>query len=260
MRTLPGLTRIGWRPTNLLSSEDIRNRTIDFRDPRTHDLETCDGAHVNSIAMRSDCEVFVSLGIIWTGKFRLLFRVKRLLKGVHLWQSIVVLNRAVRYLLKLRAPMHSELAFQPAMSKSVVIRTNLDGNWEPCFEVRNATTPSHSLLLMEDGKLIYLDTSAGKIVQIDSRTGRLIASTKVTDGFLRGSERLSERTIVVGSRGELITFDLNQCRVTNRLRLSDDPSESVFAIRVLPNHFAALPQTLEEPEKLTPVEGLLAAS
>jgi len=242
-----------WKRPSPLSAEDIRNGKIDFRDPRTHAMEESDGAHVNSICRLPNGEMLVSGGILWTSTFNMLFQGKRYLQKAGLWPLVVGVNKSLRRLLRRRQPMHTALLAQPAYSSSVVLRRRQDQTWCVCLEVPKVAVPSHSLRQLSDGTTIYLNTSDGAIVHFDWSSGQVRSVTKVTEGFLRGAAELSNGVLVVGSMGELIFFDRVAGRVLDRLRVSEDPSESVFDVKEMPPHFAVLPVALPAPA--SPVDG-----
>jgi len=74
----------------------------------------------------------------------------------------------------------------------------------------------------------------------------VLSSTKVTEGFLRGVKALNKDTLILGSKGELLTFDIPTRRVLGTMRLSDDPNESVYDIQFLPEHYSLPPLSLEK--------------
>ena len=69
---------------------------------------------------------------------------------------------------------------------------------------------------------------------------------KVTDGFLRGVTLLSEYELVLGSLGDILLYDLSQGKIKSLVSLTDDPTESVFDIKVLPDHYANPPIDFEK--------------
>jgi len=233
-----------WRPPRLLSLQDVRAGAIDFRDPRTHDLETYDAAHVNSLCVLPNGDMLVSLGIVW-GRMTTLFRAKKRLQKWHLWSSFVTLNQGLRKALRLKSPLHSQLVVQPAKARSGVVRVRPDGACSLCLEIPGVSVPSHSLRVHSDGTVLFLNTSAGAIVQFDpagrADQGTLLAATNVSGGFLRGLAHLSESVVVVGNKTELLSFDVARRQVVSRWTYTSDASESVFDVKVLPAHFALPP-------------------
>jgi hypothetical protein len=54
---------------------------------------------------------------------------------------------------------------------------------------------------------------------------------------------LSQDQLLLGSNGDLLVFDLPGRRVVDRIRLSDDPKESVYDIKILPENYALPPES-----------------
>jgi len=242
----PALEALDWKPRLLLRSEQIRQGKTDFRDPRTHDLETFDAAHVNSVSILPNGDVLVSMGLVLTTKFATLLKWKKKLIDMGLWSSLLAANRRVRDGLGLRKNVHSDLVLQPAKGRSAIVRIQPDGSQSVCLTLSEITVPSHSLLLLPDEKSVYLNTTAGEVVHFEPYTGEVLSSTKVTEGFLRGVKALNKDTLILGSKGELLTFDIPTRRVLGTMRLSDDPNESVYDIQFLPEHYSLPPLSLEK--------------
>jgi hypothetical protein len=239
---------LGWHPPLVLSERDVLTGRIDFTDPRTHDLETFDAAHINSLCVLANGDVLVSLGIVW-GRLTTLFRIKKTLKQLNLWGAIVSANNALAKLLGLKSHTHSALVVQPAKARSAIVRLRTDGTRQLCLEVPGTAVPSHSLRLLADGTVLYLNTSAGEVVHFDPQggkhgKGKLLSTTRVADGFLRGLSNLSSHTVVMGNKTELLSFDVSTRTVLERWNYTADPNESVFDIKLLPAGFALPPETL----------------
>ena len=238
--------KINWHPPILLSKEEIFSEKIDFRDPRTHDLETHDNAHINSICELENGVLLVSLGLILKSDFLNLLRLKRWLKDKKLWEKFLALNRKINQRLNFRKKMHSDLVFQPTTGRSAIVRISQDGDIAPLLVLNEKIVPSHSLLPLSENRFVYLDTTEGKVLEINSKTGQVLVSTKITEGFLRGVTQLSKNELVLGSKGELIFFDLEKHIIKKRLQITDVPQESVFDIEILPPNFAIPPIFLGE--------------
>lgn len=239
---------LGWKPPLVLSERDILTGKIDFTDPRTHDLETFDAAHVNSLCALPNGDVLVSLGIVW-GRLTTLFRIKKALKQLKLWDVFVAVNQGVTKLLGLKSHTHSKLVVQPAKARSAIVRLRKDGTRQLCLEVPGTAVPSHSVRLLADGTVLYLNTSAGEVVHFDPQgnkngTGKLISTTRVAEGFLRGMTNLSRFAVVMGNKTELLSFDVATRSVIERWNYTTDPNESVFDIKLLPAGFALPPEKL----------------
>lgn len=242
----PALDRLGWNPPRLLSSEHILQGKIDFRNPKTHDELTFDRAHVNSICFLSSGEVLASLGQIVDADLAATLRLKVLLMRLGLWPGILSVNRQLSSILKVKKDLHSDLVVRPAKARSAVVRISPDSDHQLCLEIPEVNTPSHSLLALPDDSVLYLNTHSGQVVHFDPWTGKTHSATKVTDGFLRGITALQDRTYLMGSKGELIYFDLDTCQVKDVFKFTDDPKESVYDLKILPDHYANPPASFEK--------------
>lgn len=244
----PALQDLGWKPPRLLSTHDLLHGTIDFRDPRTHEHTLYDAAHINSVCALPDGDLLVSLGIIW-GRMTTLFHARTVLRKIGVWSVLMGANRLVRSTLGMGKRMHTDLVVQPMTARSAVLRIDRKGTASLCLQLKGVAVPSHSLRARPDGTVLYLNTYGGEVVQFDPQAGQVLHSTKVTEGFLRGATELSEQTIVCGSKGEVLVFDVAARKVLDSFRYSQDTHESVFDIRVLPPHFALPPERLPEPAR-----------
>jgi hypothetical protein len=241
----PALQSIGWKPSVLLKPNQIHDGKIDFRDPRTHDSEDYDRAHVNGVCVLSDGTVLASMGLILGTQFSTMLRVKRWLKQRGAWSTVMDVNRGVRSILRLKKRMHSELVVQPAKGRSAVLRISAEGDHALSLALSDITVPSHSLLAMPDDTAIYLNTTEGAVIHFDPHTREILSSTKVTEGFLRGVTRLTEHTILIGSKQELLTFDLEKNQVVSSMRFAEDSNEAVYDIKILPPHYSLPPESFE---------------
>lgn len=237
----PARKAISWNPPLLLNAELIRSGRIDFRNPATHDEDTYDRAHVNSICLLPGGDLLVSLGLVSGGQYALLLRLKNRLLKLGVWPALLAVNRQVRSLLGLSKKIDSDLVIQPAAGKSAVFKISPDGMHRLVFMLANSTVPAHSLLLLPDQTLIYLNTTTGSVLNYALDTGEIIYSVKVTDGFLRGAYQMDERTLIFGSKRELLFFDLQNRQVTSTRTIADDPNEAVYTIQPLPDHYALPP-------------------
>ena len=242
----PANEALNWKPPIQLQSEGILDGQIDFRDPRTHD-DSFDSAHVNSICILPDGEIFVSLGFILAREYNTLLQIKKWLIERGVWLKFLNLNRKMRGFLWLKdAP--SDLVFHPTKSRAAVMRVSFNGAHSLCLAFSDIIVPSHSLLRLVDDTVIYLNTSTGEVVNFEPYEGKILSETKVTDGFLRGVTALSDNLLIMGSRGELIKFDRERKAVTERITISDDPSEAIYDIKILPPHYSLPPVNFIVPQ------------
>ena len=242
----PAIAKLKWRPERLLKPSQMRAGHTDFRNPTTHEKESYDRAHVNSVGVLSNGDVLVSLGFVFGGEFATMLRLKKRLIKWGAWSALRAANRQVRNTLGLAEKnMDNNLVVKPIKAQSDVVRLSPDGPHELCLELPDMTAPSHSLLVLPDDSAIYLNTSAGEVVHFNPSTRQILSSTKVTDGFLRGVTSLDERCLLLGSRGELIRFNLPSLKTEGRIMLTEDANEAVYDVKVLPPHYALPPDSLE---------------
>jgi hypothetical protein len=237
---------LGWTPPLALTPDEILDSNLDFRDPGTHAKEIFNRSHLNSVCVLSNGDILLSLGLVLGGSHAKLLRIKSLMVKRGVWPVLLDANRRIRDLLRLKKDLHSDLAFQPVSARSVVVRIAPDGSFALSLVIPDITTPSHSLVETPSGTVIYLHTTQGCVLHFDPQTGEVISLTKVTDGFLRGITLLPDDRYLMGSKNELITFDLSKQRVATRSRISDNPNEAVYDIKVLPTHYALPPASFRE--------------
>lgn len=246
----PARRALDWKPAHLLKPETVRQGKIEFRDPRTHEEETYDHAHVNSVCFLPDGSLLTSLGLVLGTKFSALLRLKSRLVKAGVWPRLLAINRSLRDALGMKKNMHSDLLVQPAKAQSAIFRIAPDGNHQLVLALDGATVPSHTLLTLMDETVAYLNTTSGEIVHFkplsDTTGAKVLSTTRVTDGFLRGAVQLTDGTLLLGSKREIIHFDLAKQRVLDAMTITDDANESVYDIKILPPHYALPPVSLEE--------------
>ena len=242
----PANRQLEWNPTLLLDADSIRTGGLEFRDPRTHEEETFDHAHVNSVCFLEDGTTLVSLGLVLNTSFSTLLRIKSRLVKAGLWPRLLQINRQMRSMLRMKKNPHSDLVVQPARARSAIYRLAPDGAHSLVLALDGITVPSHSLMTLPDQTVTYLNTTAGEVVHFDPKDGRLLSSTKITDGFLRGACRLPDGKLLFGSKRELLTFDLKNRQVLQNTFITEDSNESVYDIKILPDTFDDPPDSFED--------------
>ncbi len=235
---------LGWGAPNLLDEQAIAEGRIDFRDPRTHTYETYDGAHVNSLAMLPSGDILIMMGLVWTRSMTRLFTLKKYLKRWHLWEPLVAANKAAACALGLKKQLNTDMAFHAATGQAAVVRVHPEGRVSVPLVLRQCNTPVHSLLAEPDGTVLFDDTSAGDIVRFHPDTGAILARTPIGEPFLRGLARVSEREVVAGGVRGIYLVELEAGQVVQRIPLFENPNESVYDIKVLPDTFHSLPEAL----------------
>jgi hypothetical protein len=242
------LDALKWSPPLLFTPNDIQMGKTDFRDPRSHEKETYDRAHVNSVCLLPGDDLLVSAGYIFGGETARLLRLKIQLVRLGIYPVIQKASRQARRLLgkPQKKNMDTQVVAQAARAKSALIRIDKDGSHSLRLLLDEISAPSHSLLLLADGTAVYLNTTAGSVVRFDpSISSGILSNTQVTDGFLRGAMQLPDQTLLLGSRGELIHFDPGACQVLDRMTLTGDEREAVYDIKELPEHYSLPPAAFD---------------
>ena len=228
-----------------LTDHEVREGVVDYRDPRTHKIETTNTGHLNSIAFLKNGDLLISLGRLTPAKLSALLRVKGVLTKFKVYPLIVKANQLAIKLLGLKKQKNSGLAFVPAKAKSAILQVTPDGVWSVPFIFDQTTVPNHSLLPLLDGSVLYDDTNNGMLLRLDLDQHKVVQRIAVAEDFLRGAERLSDDLVAVGSQHTLHIVSLSQERVLDSIALSGDERESIFDIQVVPDDLERIPEQLE---------------
>jgi len=242
----PVLEELKWKPTLLLQPDQIRKGSINFLDPRTYDFGEYDRAHVNSLCILPDGDLLVSLGLIVGNDFETILRLKDRLIELGVWSKLMVANRRIRSALGTRKDKHTKLIVLPVKGKSAIIRIAREGHNSLCLEFPKATVPGHSLLLLPNNTVVYLNTTEGTVINFDPETCQVLSTTGVGEGFLRGATSLNNQTLLLGDKQDLIMYDIRVNQVVERIRITADSKEAVYDIKVLPPHYDLPPNSFEE--------------
>lgn len=240
------LEELRWKPTLLLQPDQIRKGSINFLDPRTYDFGEYDKAHVNSISILPDGDLLVSLGLIVGTDFETLLRMKDRLIELGIWSQMMVVNRRIRSALGIKEDKHADLIALPIRGKSAIIRIAREGHNSLCLDIPKASVPGHSLLLLPNNTVIYLNTTEGTVINFDPETCQVLSTTQVGEGFLRGATSLNNHTLLLGDKQDLIMYDIRVNQVVERIRITSDSKEAVYDIKVMPPHYDLPPNSFEE--------------
>jgi hypothetical protein len=186
------------------------------------------------------------MGLVLNSGFSALLRVKSSLVKSGWWPRLLSVNRGLRSALRMKKNPHSDLLVQPARARSAIIELCPDGSHTLVLTLEGVTVPSHSLLPLLDGSVAYMQTTAGEVVHFDPERKRILSGSKITDGFLLGATQLPSGLLALGSKRELLTFDLKNRKVTQSLAITQDANESIYDIKILPEAFDNPPKVFEE--------------
>jgi hypothetical protein len=241
------LESLYWNPPLLTNEQGIRNGVIDFRDPASHEHIIFDNAHVNSLGFLKNGDILVSMGMVISEKFAALKQVKMWLMRHGVWSLVLVVNRKLRELLRRKSKnLDDTLVAKPVKAQSAVVRITRNGKRHLSLALKNITTPSHSLLVLPDETAIYLNTSESAIIHFEPFSGTILSSTSLSKGFLRGVCSVDEDKLAVGSKDQVIIFNLLGKSVSCCLSITDDPSEAIYDVKVLPDNYKLPPLSFSE--------------
>ena len=139
---------------------------------------------------------------------------------------------------------NTDLIIQPSKGQCAVIKISDIGEHRLLYHRGKITVPSHSLLWMSDALVLYLITTSGQVIHLDIDGNRHETSQPLTEGFLRGAARIDQNRAVLGSSQDLILYDVRQKTAVERIRITQNPDESVYDVTVLPTGVACLPGNL----------------
>jgi hypothetical protein len=246
-RTFASLLNLSkWQPKPFLTTLQINNGEIDFRDPRTHDDIFCDSSHVNGIAITQKGDLLVSCGLLASPNHLRLLSIKNWLGRKGAWQEIVKFNMFMsqKIFMKRGKNRHSgDLILQPAKGYSAVLRITEDRDVQPCLLFANATAPAHSVRALHDGTAIYLQTTSGEIIHFEPESGTVISSTVVGESYLRGACELPDGSLLLGDSNKIIHFNLHERKILSVNLISDDRLEAIYDFCPLPDHFDLPPMS-----------------
>ena len=238
------LDALDWHRENLLSPKAVLEGVTDFRDPRTHSFETYDGAHLNSLCFLPNGHMLISLGLLWTHAKAVAQRVKNRLQRVGLWEPVAGAAQLAKGARRATDATPKDAGVLNPRCKSAIVCLQPDGPRRVALEVPGTSVPIHSLLVQDDGTVLFADTNSGELVLFAPDSGAEIARMKLTNAYLRGLTRLRNGILVAGSQNELCLFDSAVRRVRKRIPLSGNPNESVFDVKELPKVFKPMPESL----------------
>lgn len=237
---------IKWKPNPFLSETHIYGGKTDFRDPRTHDPNVSDAAHINGVDQLPGGDLLVSLGLLIDTKFSRLLLIKKWMVEKGIWKKWLAVNRLISRAFSMKKKMHSDMVIQPARAYSAVVRISENRQVTPCLSFYGPTVPSHSVRALQDGTAVYLNTTNGEIIHFSPDTGVIISKETLGKKFLRGVRQMKNGKLLVGDHQMLYCYDHLQNEIINTMQISNDPDEAIYDIYLIPDDLALPPISFPE--------------
>lgn len=228
--------------TSMQSKADFISGKINFRDPTTHDEAGADSAHVNSVYLGADGNLYFSCGLIRSTDHIRLVRWKSMLARFGILNPILKLNDFVISKIVQKAKKNkNETIAKPFSGKSLFLKKTKDGEVIKILELTGVSVPSHSIRYLSGDEFAYLKTNEGTILILEGSTGKLRNQFKVGNNFLRGFTKLNDDICVAGDGNEIVVLNFGTGEIISRHEISTDKNENVFDIFVLPDGFSLPP-------------------
>jgi len=240
---------IKWKPKPYLSDKQILSGQIDFRDPRTHDPNVSDAAHINGVDILPGGDLLVSLGLLIDTNFSRLLLLKKWMVEKGIWKKWLALNRVISRVFSMKKKMHSDMVIQPARAYSAVVRITENRQVKPCLSFYGPTVPSHSVRVLQDGTAVYLNTTNGEIIHFSPDTGVVISKEVLGIKFLRGVRQMKNGNLLVGDHQMLYCYDHLHNKIIDTMQISNDPDEAIYDIYLMPDDLALPPISFPEHHK-----------
>ena len=240
---------IKWKPKPFLSDTQIFAGNTDFRDPRTHDPNVTDAAHINGVDVMPGGDLLVSLGLLIDTKFSRLLLLKKWMVEKGIWKRWLAFNRMIARAFSMKKKMHSDLVIQPAHAYSAIVRILENQTVKPCLSFYGPTVPSHSVRVLEDGSAVYLNTTNGELIHFSPETGDIISKETIGIKFLRGVRQMKDGSLLLGDNHLLYCYDHLQKKIINTLKISNDPDEAIYDIFIMPDDLSLPPFSFPEHHK-----------
>lgn len=130
-------------------------------------------------------------------------------------------------------------------SSAAIVRLKKDGQAKLLTNAGDKKVPNHNVLQV-GSHILYNDSNDGRLVALSEVNGW--SPSKIIDipgspPFARGLAHIGENRFLVGSQAPTAVYhiDLETETIVDTIRLSSRPTESVYAICLLPDSFAPPP-------------------
>lgn len=243
----PVMDATGWKVKPFISDKEIRESSLNFRDPRTHEMVETDKAHINSIFRMANGDLLLSLGLLKNSDFSMLLGIKYKLLKYGIWQHVISVNAFLRkHIFTKVTETKGEMIIQPAKGHSVVIRLDKDLNIKVVLHYFGVSVPSHSARELADGSGIYLNSTDGELIHFNLDNGEIHWREKLGSKFLRGARELPDGTLLLGDGAAFLHYDLKNHIILSKNKFTEEPAPSVFDFCILPDGFEVPPKSFQE--------------
>lgn len=118
--------------------------------------------------------------------------------------------------------------------ESALVKLVANGDARVVYRNLDAPVPSHNIVFMPDGTLLHAETANARVIRVDpvcQNTAQTILETN--GGYTRGLCMLENERAAVGVQNEVWIFLPSSGQIEQRIRISEDPRESVHSIAVM---------------------------
>jgi len=216
------------------------DRSLDYRNPETMRTGLRNTIHLNGVAADLDGRLLLSFG--------------RVLSPPRLRQAQVAgwLGKIAQRLgISPRQSGQKQLGNQPVGqiqgASAAIVRLGQEGQAELLIHLKDKKVPNHNILQVGQ-RLLYNDSNDSQLMALsvyDHNPCYQSIDIPGSPPFARGLASLSDRNFLVGSQAPAAVHcvDLETQSITDTIPLSDRPTESVYAICLLPDTFSSPPTT-----------------
>lgn len=243
LRNLPIITSCSQGQIKpFLSTKQIHEGMIDFRNPRTHDNNFTDSMHVNSLDFLSNGDLIISCGLFRKDKKRNLHKINNTFRHKYLlgfpYKIYVFYEKHIKPKI-----LNTRNDSKNLSSSSMLILINKAGAANCSLEINGVTVPSHSIRVINDQFAIYLNSTTNELIEFNPKTGMVHGISKIGNYFLRGVKKLPDGNLVFGDNNHILHYDFINKKLIYDELLSKNPIEAVFDIEVFPEHFHNPPKS-----------------
>lgn len=215
------------------------DRSLDYRDPETMRGGVRNTVHLNGVAPAGDGGLLLSFGrILSPERFR-----QAQVQG---WLGTVAQRLGIGPRNADPRPVSKQPVGQVAGSSAAIVHLRQDGRATILSHTPDTKVPNHNVW-QQGTRVLYNDSNSSELVMLAAQ-GRPEQRIAIPGDppFARGLVSLDDECFLVGSQAPTAVHlvDITAGAVVDSMVLSDRPGESVYALCMLPDDFAAPPTQL----------------